>query len=248
MPLTISGPIRGAGGEAPLSVPEAVVNRRATRQFDPDRPRTDDILSQIGHLATFAPSGFNLQPWRFLIVRDARNRKKLRECAFNQPKITAAPAVVIVLGYHHPHRSHLDAMVQIQLDQGAIDPEMAAEFRARATRTMERVRDYSLWATPSTMLTTATLMLATESLGVASAPMEGFDADMVKADFGVPDDHTVCCLVALGFAGAAKPFPGRFGLDDVCYDEQFGRPTTLKDARSSFCGPRDRRSNEPREL
>ncbi len=75
------------------------------------------------------------------------------------------------------------------------------------------------------MLAAATLMLAAESLGVASAPMEGFEADKVKAAFGVPDDHTVCCLIALGFAAAAKPFPGRFGLEDVCYDEHFGQPS-----------------------
>jgi hypothetical protein len=49
----------------------------------------------------------------------------------------------------------------------------------------------------------------------------------VKEAFGVPDDHTVCCLIALGFAAEAKPFPGRFGLADVCYEDHFGQPWTL---------------------
>jgi nitroreductase len=219
-----TGPFRQVGGESPFSVPEAIVKRRATRQFDPDRPLSDAVLSQILQLATFAPSGFNMQPWRFLVVRNAKNRQKLRECAFNQPKITDAPVVVILLGFHHPHRSHLDAMVQTQIELGAITPDMAAEFRARAIQAMERVRDLPLWSTRSSMLAAATLMLAAESLGVASAPMEGFEAEKVKASFGVPDDHTVCCLIALGFAAAAKPFPGRFGLEDVCYEEHFGQP------------------------
>jgi nitroreductase len=225
-----SGPFRQVGGEPPLSVPEAIVKRRATRQFDPDRPLPDAVLSPILQLATFAPSGFHMQPWRFLVVRTAKNRQKLRECAFNQPKITDAPVVVIVLGYHHPHRSHLDAIIEKQVELGAITPDIAAEFRARAAQGMERVRDYPLWTTRSTMLAAATLMLAAESLGVASAPMEGFEADKVKAAFGVPDDHTVCCLIALGFAAAAKPFPGRFGLDDICYEEHFGQPPNLNDS------------------
>ena len=43
----------------------------------------------------------------------------------------------------------------------------------------------------------------------------------------MPDDHTVCCLIALGFAAEPKPFPGRFGLEHVCYQEHFGQPWTL---------------------
>ncbi len=77
------------------------------------------------------------------------------------------------------------------------------------------------------MLAAASLMIAAESLGLNSAPMEGFDPAKVKEAFGVPDDHTICCLIALGCAAEAKPFPGRFPLEDVCYEEHFGRPWTL---------------------
>ena len=73
----------------------------------------------------------------------------------------------------------------------------------------------------------ATLMIAAESLGVGSAPLERFDPEKVRAAFGVPDDHTICCLVALGYAAEAKPFPGRLGLEEVCFEEHFGQPWTL---------------------
>ena len=115
-------PDRRIDGQPPLSAPEAISRRRATRHFDPDRPVPDDVLKRILHLATLAPSGFNLQPWRFLVVRSERNRQKLRGCAFNQPKVAEAPVVVIVLGYHHPHRSHLDAMVERALRWGRSRP------------------------------------------------------------------------------------------------------------------------------
>jgi nitroreductase len=211
----------------PLTAPEAIARRRATRRFDPDRPLPDAVLKQALHLATLAPSSFNLQPWRFLVVRSAANRQRLRACAHNQPKVTEAPVVVVVLGYHTPHRSHLGPMIDRMRALGVVTPEAAAELRARAGHAMERVPDRSLWATRSAMLAAATLMIAAESLGVASAPMEGFDAAKVKEAFGVPEDHTVCCLIALGYAAEAKPFPGRFGLADVCFDEHFGGPWHL---------------------
>ena len=64
-------------------------------------------------------------------------------------------------------------------------------------------------------------------LARVSAVSEAHFARSFKEAFGVPDDHTVCCLIALGFAAEEKPFPGRFGLDDVCCLEHFGQPWTL---------------------
>ena len=216
----------------PLPAPDAIVQRRATRRFDPSRPLDDGLLKRILNLATHAPSSYNLQPWRFLVVHSAANRQKLRAAAFNQPKVTEAPVMVIVLGYHTPERSHLGPMVDRMRVQGAISEEGAAELRGRVAGSLGQkpAADRPLWATRSTMLAAATLMIAAESLGVASAPMEGFDPVKVKEAFGIPEDHTVCCLIALGHAAEDKPHPGRFGLNDVCYEEHFGQPWTLGEA------------------
>ena len=225
-------PFHQADGSPALSAPEAISQRRATRHFDPARPLPDELLTQILHLTTLAPSGNNLQPWRFLVVRTQANREKLAACSFGQPKIGEAPVVVVVLGYHNPHQTHLEPMIQMQIEAGAITPEIGQGIRVRAPRSVENAPNREVWVMRSTMLAAATLMIAAESLGVASAPMEGFELDKVKAVFGVPDDHTVCCLVAIGFASAEverKPFPGRFGLEEVCYLEHFGGPWTLGD-------------------
>jgi len=216
----------------PLTAPEAITRRRATRHFDTSRPLPDDVLTQILHLATFAPSGYNLQPWRFLVVRTQANRERLRAASYGQPKIGEAPVVVIVLGYHTPQKTHLDAMVQKQVELGAITPDIGKGMTVMAARAVDNSPNIEVWATRSTMLAAATLMIAAESLGVDSAPMEGFEPEKVRAAFGIPDDHSVCCLVALGYAseGQEKTFPGRFGLEEVAYLEHFGQPWTLGEA------------------
>ena len=205
---------------------DAIAGRRATRTFDPGRPVGPEILAEILRAATLAPSAFNLQPSRFLVVRSPRNRARLMACAFGQPKVGEAPVVVIVLGYLSPHIADLDDIIKDMKARGLLDDDGAAAYRGRVAGSMAKRADPTLWATRSAMLAAGTLMIAAESLGVNSAPMEGFDAEEVRSAFGVPDDHAICCLVALGHAAEVKPFPGRLPLERICFEEHFGQPWT----------------------
>ena len=211
----------------PLSDSVTIINRRSTRRFDPARTLADPLLEQILTLATHAPSGYNLQPWRFLVVRTDRNRRRLRACAFNDPKVTEAPVMVIVLGYRNAYETHLEPFLQAQVSLASLTPEAAGEIRGRAASAFARRPDRTEWVLRSSISAAATLMIGAESLGVASSLIEEFDCSRIKEAFGVPDDHVICCLIALGYALESDPFSSRFGLNDVCYKEHFGGPWTL---------------------
>ncbi|HKF24068.1 MAG TPA: nitroreductase family protein, partial [Candidatus Angelobacter sp.] len=71
-------------GEKLLS--EAIRERRATPSFE-DVPIHDADLEKILRAGLEAPSGYNLQPWRFIVMRDRAQKKKLRQAAFNQSKV-----------------------------------------------------------------------------------------------------------------------------------------------------------------
>jgi nitroreductase len=213
--------------EATSTVPETILRRRAIRRFDPSRPLPDDLLVRILGLASHAPSSFNLQPWRFLVVRSERNRQRLRACAFNQPKVSEAPVVVVVLGYLKGFETDVGPMLDRGVALGGMTPEAAAEVRGRVAASLGRHPDLASWALRSSMLAAGLMMIAAQGLGVDSAPMEGFDVAKIRAEFGVPDDHVICCLVALGYALERDPFPGRFDLSHLCYEEHFGQPWTL---------------------
>src|SRR5881296_2841846 len=51
---------------------------RTVRRLRPD-PVPDDVLRKVLTAATWAPSGGNRQPWRFIVVRDAERKRKLRD-------------------------------------------------------------------------------------------------------------------------------------------------------------------------
>jgi nitroreductase len=81
--------------------------------------------------------------------------------------------------------------------QGAATSDRAAELRPRGVASLSLFHgaERLLWAIRTAMLAVATLMLAAEVVGVSSGPVEGFDPGKVKEGFGVPDDHTVACLI-----------------------------------------------------
>src|SRR6516164_2106644 len=81
--------------EKPLS--QAIRERRATSSFE-DVPIHTADLSKIIRAGLEAPSGYNLQPWRFVVVRNRDQKKKLRAAAFNQAKVEEASAVIVACG------------------------------------------------------------------------------------------------------------------------------------------------------
>ncbi len=76
---------------------EAIKHRRATPSFD-GTPVSEEDLKKILQAGLEAPSGYNLQPWRFVVVRDPEARKRLRAAAMGQPKVEEAPVVIVACG------------------------------------------------------------------------------------------------------------------------------------------------------
>src|SRR5207244_1163389 len=94
--------------EKPLS--ELVRVRRATDSFSPG-VIPDGDLEEILRAGLEAPSSYNLQPWRFVVVRDVSQRRKLRVAAMNQEKVEEAPVVVVACGDTLGWREDLEEVI-----------------------------------------------------------------------------------------------------------------------------------------
>jgi nitroreductase len=62
------------------SVLELAKNTRSIRRFKPD-PLPDEYIEKIIEVARWAPSGFNQQPWDFIVVRKKELKNKIVEFA-----------------------------------------------------------------------------------------------------------------------------------------------------------------------
>jgi len=75
---------------------EAIKTRRAVKHYDADHRMTDAEIEQLMSLAVLAPTAFNIQNWRFVLVRDPELRQRIRELAWGQAQVTDASLLVVL--------------------------------------------------------------------------------------------------------------------------------------------------------
>jgi nitroreductase len=210
-------------GAAIKPVTDVLLERRATPHFRPD-PVPEEYLNAILRFAAQAPSGYNLQPWRFLVVRDPENRRRLQKAAFDQAKVGEAPVVIIAFAVKDEWKTTLDIIFDEGVARGWGSADRVENQKKQATQFLETV-PAAVWLNRHTMIAFTTMMLVAEAYGFDTAPMEGFDPDTVKSEFGLPASAEVVALLAIGKATEPdKPYAGRLSLDRVVHSERYGEP------------------------
>jgi nitroreductase len=218
-----SFPTKQVGGAAMKSITQLLLDRRATQHFQKD-PVPQEYLEAILRLGAQAPSGYNLQPWRFIVVREEENRKRLRKAAMNQAKVAEAPVVIIAFAIEGEWRQYIDRVFEEGARRGMGEPEQMVEVKKAAAGFLDTMPS-ALWLNRHTMIAVTTMMLVAEAYGLDTAPMEGFDPQAVKREFALPEEAEVIALLAIGRAKLPdKPYAGRLALENLVFAERYGQP------------------------
>jgi nitroreductase len=99
---------------------DVIRDRRSTPSFD-GSPVPGDDLRQILDAGLHAPSSYNMQPWRFIVVRGPEAKRRLRAASYNQAKVEEASVVIVACGDMDGWRKDLDQMIQVGLSGGMPD-------------------------------------------------------------------------------------------------------------------------------
>jgi nitroreductase len=197
---------------------EAIYKRRSVKQYDPDRVMPEDDLRKLLEAAVQSPTSFNVQHWRFVVVRDKELRKQIRTAGNDQAQITDASVLIVmtadVLAWKKdPQRYWRDA------------PEEVAKMLVDWMGPFHEGRDWLQRdeAMRSIGMASQTIMLAAKALGYDTCPMIGFDLDKVSELIRLPADHVIGYMIAIGKGTkAAWPKPGQLSMDEVVVNDRFG--------------------------
>jgi len=196
---------------------DAIKTRRAIKHYDAEHQMTEEEITELLSLAVLAPTAFNIQNWRFVVVRDPALRQKIRASAWDQSQVTDTSLFIVLTAdlkawEKQPVRYWKNAAKEIQ---DFMVPAIDAYYRDKdQVQRDEAMRSCGIAA--------QTLMLAAKSLGYESCPMDGFDFDAVARLINLPDDHVIAMFVAIGKGTKeAWPRPGQLSLDEVVITNTF---------------------------
>lgn len=207
---------------------DVIRSRQAVRRFS-QREVPLNLLQELLDLANRAPSGFNLQPWHFIIVRDPVLRKLLTHVALDQLQVLEAPITVVFVANPDTWKTIYKKILDLALKNGAMTEARVEKYR-RATQLQFFLGPFALFGwlknifvvlrrlkkpTPTvvtskqeagqyvitqTMLCAATFMLAAKAAGLDTCPMEGFDEYRIKKLLKIPASMRVPIIVPIGYA------------------------------------------------
>ena len=205
--------------DLPLSVPAAIEQRRSVRHFEPDAI-PDALLQQLIELSVLAPTSWNLQPVRMVVVRDDEQRAKLAEACYYQPQVREAPISIVFAIEIGSWKKNLDEVVDIAVGTGAWTPEYVENYRKFATGSQESLGDaLREYDTKDALIVATHLALAAESMGLGSSFMNGYAEDKVKAVIGAADraDIGISLVMPIGTPAQRGGNPGRLPLSKTVF-------------------------------
>jgi len=197
---------------------EAIYARRAIKAFDADHKFTEDEERKLLGAAIQAPTSFNIQHWRFVILRDPELRQKIRtEFGNDQAQMTDASLLVLLT-------ADTKAWAKEPARYWKNAPQEVADLLVGWMGPFHEGREWLQRdeAQRSIGMAAQTLMLSAKAMGYDSCPMIGFEIDEVANLIGLPDDHVMGPMIAIG-KGTKEPWPkpGQLPLDEIVFENSF---------------------------
>lgn len=201
-----------------MDVIDAIDARRAVKHFDPDHRLSAAEERRLLEITIQAPSSFNIQHWRFVILRDPALRARIRRDYGNdQAQITDASLLVLFT-------ADLKAWSKQPERYWANAPQPVADLLVGWMGPFHEGREWLQRdeAQRSIGLAMQTLMLAATGLGYQSCPMIGFEIEKLAELIHLPEDHVMGPMVAIG-KGTQNPLPkpGQLALETLVVDNGF---------------------------
>ena len=201
------------------TVDEAITSRRSVRAFLPD-PVGEPTIREILDVASWAPSGTNMQPWRVYVTsgetkervsraildsglraEKARGEYKYYPDKFFEPYYARRRAVGYALyGHLGIGKRDVDQM-RAQHDRNFVffDAPVGVIF------TIDRRLNQGSWVDYGMFL--QNIMVAARARGLHTCPQAAFAPyhQQIRPVLGIPDEEIVVCGMALGYEDISKP-------------------------------------------
>ena len=207
--------------ERPIGLFEMIYSTRALRRLRPD-PVPDEVLFQLLDAAIRAPSGQNVQDWRFVVVTDPEVKRRMQSWAEEgwsryQPRYAEEPALMEQLP--RTQRLSLKSVEHLVRHLGEA-PAIVVVCGLRGRH-----------STPggSAFPAVQNLLLAARGLGLGASIFNlplAHVGELMEA-LGIPESNQIYCLIPLGYPEDRHGPVRRKPINRVVFWNRWEQPWTF---------------------
>ncbi len=188
-----------------MDIVSVALKRYSTKAFDPSKKLTAEEADKIKTLLQYSPSSTNSQPWHFIVASTEEGKARVAKSAagndtFNERKMLDASHVVVFCAKTAMDDAWLERVVdQEEADGRFATPEAKAanDKGRRLFADMHRVslKDDHQWMARQVYLNVGIFLLGVAAMGLDAVPIEGFDAEVLDAEFGLKEKGYISLVV-----------------------------------------------------
>jgi len=164
----------------------------------------EQTIKDIINLSLLAPSAFNLQPWRIIVVKSGESKKKLFNLSNQQDKVLEAPVTLIIIGNKEGYADTNPVWDEMLQSVGGDDKMVVGAKEAAAFLYGSSDERKLKFAESNAGLLSMSIMTAAKEFGVDSHPMSGIDFDGIHKEFSLKEEESVVMTISLGYYDTTK--------------------------------------------
>ncbi len=173
-----------------MHVKEAIKKRRSIRKFK-ENEVSERLIREIIDAARRAPSGCNVQPTRYFIIKDKKLKEKLKKKrAFKQDFVYEAPIIVVLCGNPEEYENFKE--IKYQQEEGTLPKDLTEVKKVLKGIEEERAnRDISI--------ASSFFVLRATELGLGTCYIGLVNRDVLKEELNIPKDWFVPFVIIMGY-------------------------------------------------
>ena len=190
--------------------------RKSVRKYEPGVAIPRKTIQHILQQATSAPSSSNLQPWRFLVIDDAEQKKELRIAGFNQEQIETSSAIIAVIGDIEMYKN-AKQINDLNVELGYMPREIADMMISNSETAYSSFSDAerSNIAHLDSGLISMQIVLLAKDMGYDTVIMGGFDKAAFAKRYELPANEVPMILIAIGKAAMPARNSSRLPFEQI---------------------------------
>ena len=185
--------------------------RYTTKKFDPSRKIPEQELISLLEVLRMAPSSYGLQPWKFVVVRDASLRSQIKTHALGQAQVVDASHLVVFCALRSMDDDYIRKYVNCMAEIRGVERKTLEGFDRSMQEFLKSQTplEMSEWMKRQVYIPLGMFLSECARRKIDASPMEGFDISGVDRDLGLEEEGvTALAMCAVGYRAADDRFAG----------------------------------------